>query len=170
MARASCTSWRSPTDSWLGLRSSSPSMPNARLSAVTRIDVSRGLTDRTLSGRPMLSRTVVREINVGSGNTMPRSRSLVATRVTSRSPMKTRPSTTGSSPAITLSKADFPAPDRPSTAITSPSSTVMDIPSRIIVLPTAVVTDSTRSEAMSSFLRAATRPGPAVSCARATVS
>src|ERR1700677_29061 len=43
--------------------------------------------------------------------------------VTSISSMKTRPSLTGSNPAIILSRVDFPHPDGPTNTTNSPSST-----------------------------------------------
>src|SRR5512138_2457000 len=55
--------------------------------------------------------------------------------LTSRSPMKTRPSLTVSSPAIRFSKVDLPHPDGPTSTTNSPSPISRSMPFSTSVLP-----------------------------------
>jgi len=55
-------------------------------------------------------------------------RSLGSRCVTSTPPISTVPASKSSSPAIALSKVDFPQPDGPSSTAKSPGSTTRSIP------------------------------------------
>ena len=126
-ARASATRWRSPPDSSPGRRSSMPVEPQRLRGPRTRA-ASPPVDSRA---RPQPERDValhgqVREQREALEDHRHAALARARRRATSSPPINTRPPWISSSPAIARSSVDFPEPEAPSTATSSPGATARE--------------------------------------------
>ena len=155
-ARPTATFWRSPAPS-----SSIRAPPRSRMSSASSISStrrSRSAAETARSrrrGSAMFSATLSVGYMTGYWNTIPTSRRRAGRSVTSRPPIRMRPSVGASSPAIIRMSVVLPQPEGPRRQVTAPEAKRVSSASTATVSPKRRVT---RSSAISTIRRRSARP------------